>query len=81
VKEAAVIGVAHPRWSERPLAAVVLRPGCEVTVEALREHLAGRFPKFWLPDAVVFVAEIPRTSTGKFKKSELRQAYADHFTR
>jgi fatty-acyl-CoA synthase len=81
VQEAAVIGVPHPKWSERPLAAVVLRPGCELTLEALREHLAGRFPKFWLPDAVVFVAAIPRTSTGKFKKSELRLAYADHFTR
>jgi len=84
VKEAAVIGVPHPRWSERPLAAVVLRPGrdaAEITLEALREHLAGRFPKFWLPDAVVFVDAIPRTSTGKFKKSELRAAYMDYFAR
>ncbi len=81
VKEAAVIGVPHPKWSERPLAAVVLRPGCEVTIEALRDHLAGRFPKYWLPDAVVFVEAIPRTSTGKFKKSDLRAAYADHFSR
>jgi fatty-acyl-CoA synthase len=80
VKEAAVIGVPHPRWCERPLAAVVLRPGCEVTLESLREHLAARFPKFWLPDAVVFVESIPRTSTGKFKKSELRAAYAGYFT-
>jgi fatty-acyl-CoA synthase len=84
VKEAAVIGVPHPRWSERPLAAVVPRPGCgatEITLEALREHLAGRFPKFWLPDAIVLVEAIPRTSTGKFKKSELRAAYMDYFAR
>jgi fatty-acyl-CoA synthase len=63
---------------------VVLRPGSEgteATVAALREHLAGRFPKYWLPDAVVFVESIPRTSTGKFKKSELRQMYEGYFTR
>jgi fatty-acyl-CoA synthase len=85
VREAAVIGVPHPKWSERPIAAVVLRPGIEVTADelaaSLREQLAERFPKFWLPDAVVLVPAIPRTSTGKFKKSELRQAYADYFTR
>ena len=74
-----MIGVPHPKWGERPLAAVVLRPGCEVTLEALREHLAPRFLKYWLPDAVVFIDAIPRTSTGKFKKSDLRQAYADYF--
>jgi fatty-acyl-CoA synthase len=82
VKEAAVIGVPHPRWSERPLAVVVLRPGSEgteATIAALREHLAGRFAKYWLPDAVVFVESIPRTSTGKFKKSELRQTYQGYF--
>jgi fatty-acyl-CoA synthase len=79
VREAAVIGVPHPKWGERPLAVVVLRPGCEVTLDALREHLAPRFLKYWLPDAVVFVDAIPRTSTGKFKKSDLRQAYAAYF--
>ncbi len=84
VKEAAVIGLPHPKWGERPLAAVVLRPGGEATdatIAALRDHLAGRFPKYWLPDAVVFVDAIPRTSTGKFKKSDLRQTYADFFSR
>ena len=82
VKEAAVIGVPHPKWSERPIAAVVLRPGHDaaaVTLEALRAHLGDRFPKFWLPDAVVLVEAIPRTSTGKFKKSELRAAYLGFF--
>jgi fatty-acyl-CoA synthase len=84
VKEAAVIGVPHPKWIERPLAAVVLRPGCEpneATIAALRDHLAPRFPKYWLPDAFLFIEAIPRTSTGKFKKSDLRQTYADYFTR
>jgi fatty-acyl-CoA synthase len=81
VKEAAVIGVPHPKWGERPLAAVVLRAGCETTLAGLHEHLAGRFAKYWLPDAVVFLEAIPRTSTGKFKKSDLRQTYADYFSR
>ncbi|HWO21584.1 MAG TPA: long-chain fatty acid--CoA ligase [Kofleriaceae bacterium] len=83
VKEAAVFGVPHPKWSERPLAAVVLRPGHEGTEAAraaLLEHLAVPFPKYWLPDAIFFVDSIPKTSTGKFKKSELRQAYADFFS-
>ncbi|MBS1123880.1 MAG: long-chain fatty acid--CoA ligase [Deltaproteobacteria bacterium] len=81
VREAAVIGVPHPKWSERPLAAVVLKPGAEVTAAALREHLATKFPKFWLPDAVVFVEAIPRTSAGKFKKTELRETFRDHFAK
>ena len=78
VQEAAVIGLAHPKWSERPLAVVVKRAGAEVTAEELREFLAARFAKFWLPDAFDFVTEIPRTSTGKFKKTELRARYANH---
>jgi fatty-acyl-CoA synthase len=79
VREAAVVGIPHPKWSERPLAAVVLKPDMQVTADELREHLAPRFPKFWLPDAVVFVEAIPRTSTGKFKKSDLRETYREHF--
>ncbi|MEJ7598943.1 MAG: long-chain fatty acid--CoA ligase [Kofleriaceae bacterium] len=79
VREAAVIGVPHPKWSERPLAAVVLKPGAQVTADELRAHLADRFPKFWLPDAVVFVETIPRTSAGKFKKTELRDTFHAHY--
>jgi fatty-acyl-CoA synthase len=75
VKEAAVIGVPHPKWSERPLAAVVLKEGQTCTPDDLRSVLAGRFPKFWIPDAFVFVDAIPRTSAGKFKKSELRETF------
>jgi fatty-acyl-CoA synthase len=75
VREAAVVGVPHPKWSERPLAAVVLRAGCTCNDDELRAFLAPRFAKFWLPDAFVFVDEIPRTSAGKFKKSELRDRY------
>lgn len=77
VLEAAVIGVPHPRWSERPIAVVVLRPGGEATADQLRDFLAPRFARFWLPDAFVFAESIPRTSTGKFKKRELRDQYRD----
>jgi fatty-acyl-CoA synthase len=77
VKEAAVIGVAHPKWSERPLAVVVLKQGATATSEELREFLAERFAKWQLPDAFVFSDAIPRTSVGKFLKSKLREQYAD----
>ena len=77
VREAAVIGVAHPKWSERPLAAVVLKPNSIVTEGDLRAFIAPRFPKFWLPDAFVFVDSIPRTSAGKFKKTALREQFRD----
>ena len=76
VREAAVIGVPHAKLQERPLAVVVLNDGQQVTPEELRGFLAGRFAKWQLPDAIVFAGEIPRTSVGKFKKSELRERYA-----
>ncbi|WP_218109941.1 long-chain fatty acid--CoA ligase [Oligoflexus tunisiensis] len=75
VREAAVIGVPHPKWSERPLAVVVLKPGAKASSDELKEHMAPHFAKFQLPDAFVFVDAIPRTSAGKFKKTELRQEY------
>ena len=77
VKEAAVIGVPHPKWQERPLAAVVLKEGASATPEELRAHLAKSFAKWQLPDAFVFVAEIPRTSVGKFKKTALREQFGN----
>jgi fatty-acyl-CoA synthase len=80
VREAAVIGVAHPRWSERPLAVVVFRTGQEVSADELRAFLAPSFPKYWLPDAFEVVEEIPRTSAGKFKKTALRERFRDYFT-
>jgi fatty-acyl-CoA synthase len=72
VAEAAVIAVPHPAWQERPLAVVVLHDGASATGEDLIEHLRPSFASWWLPDAVEFVDEIPRTATGKFKKAELR---------
>jgi len=81
VKEAAVIGVPHPKWQERPLAVVVKCAGANADDEALRreliELLAGRFAKWQLPDAIVFVETIPRTSVGKFQKSRLREQFKD----
>ncbi|MGH9670104.1 MAG: long-chain fatty acid--CoA ligase [Terriglobales bacterium] len=75
VAEAAVIAVPHPTWQERPLAAVVLRNGATVTAEELRDFLAARFAKWQLPEAIVFVHELPHTSTGKLLKSRLREQY------
>ena len=75
VAEAAVVPTADARWGERPLAVVVVKPGRTVTADALRAFLAPAFPKWWLPEAVEFVSEIPRTSAGKFKKSALRERF------
>jgi fatty-acyl-CoA synthase len=77
VKEAAVVGVPHPKWQERPIAAVVLKDGAKATPEELRAFLAQSFAKWQLPDAFVFLPEIPRTSVGKFKKIALRAQFAD----
>ena len=77
VREAAVIAVKHPKWDERPLAVVVLAPGTSASAQELRSHLAPHFARFWLPDAFVFVPEIPRTSTGKMMKAKLRQQFND----
>jgi len=75
VQEAAVIAVPHPRWQERPLAVIVLKPSAKATADDIRHYLAERFAKWMLPDAYVFVSEIPRTSTGKFLKTKLREEY------
>ena len=77
VAEAAVIGVPHPKWQERPLAVVVAKDGDFVEAEELRAFLAEKFAKWQLPDAFVFASEIPRTSVGKFLKLKLREQYAD----
>jgi len=77
VREAGVIAVPHPKWDERPVAVVVLRPGATATPDELREFLASRFAKWQLPDAFVFLDELPHTSTGKLSKLELRKRFAD----
>ena len=72
VMEAAVIGVPDPRWDERPMACVVLKPGSEVTADELRAWLSERTAKFWLPERWTFITEVPKTSVGKFDKKVLR---------
>ncbi len=78
VAESAVIGVTHPKWSERPLACVVVNAGEELGKEELIEFLQERIPKWWLPDDVIFIDEVPKTSVGKFSKKTLRERYADY---
>jgi fatty-acyl-CoA synthase len=78
VAEAAVIGVPHPKWSERPLACVVVREGESLTKVEVMEFLDGRVAPWWLPDDVVFIDEVPKTSVGKFSKKDLRERFADH---
>jgi fatty-acyl-CoA synthase len=75
VAEAAVIAVPDEKWDERPMAVVVLRDGKEATPDELREHLSGQFAKWQLPERVEYMDEIPRTATGKFKKTALREQF------
>lgn len=77
VAEAAVIGVKHVKWQERPMAVVVKRPGMEVTAEDLLEHLGHRVVSWWIPDLIEFTDELPKTGTGKFDKKIIRSEYAD----
>ncbi|MGI8791946.1 MAG: long-chain fatty acid--CoA ligase [Acidimicrobiales bacterium] len=78
VAEAAVIGIAHQKWQERPLACVVVREGEQLTSEEVLRYLDGKVAKWWMPDEVVFVEEIPKTSVGKFSKKTLRENFADY---
>ncbi len=77
VLQAAVIGVPHPKWDERPLLVVVPRPGEPPTKSELLAWLDGRVAKWWIPDDVAFVERIPMTATGKISKVELRQQFKD----
>ena len=78
VAEAAVIGVRHPKWQERPLACVVVKEGESVTKDEIITFLDGRVAKWWIPDDVVFIDEVPKTSVGKFSKKDLRERFADY---
>ncbi|MDP6707456.1 MAG: 3-(methylthio)propionyl-CoA ligase [Alphaproteobacteria bacterium] len=78
VAEAAVIGVAHPKWDERPLLVIVRTTGSQVTAEEILAFMEGKIAKWWLPDDVVFTDEIPHTATGKIQKVELREQFKDH---
>jgi fatty-acyl-CoA synthase len=77
VAEAAVIGVPDEKWDERPMVSVVVREGASVTAAELREFLAGKVARWQLPERWTFIAEVPKTSTGKFDKKVLRARYAE----
>ncbi len=77
VAEAAVVAATHPTWVERPVAVIAFKDGESATREELRDSISPQFSNWWLPDAFVFVPEIPKTSTGKFLKSALREEYRD----
>lgn len=79
VAEAAVIGVAHPKWQERPLLLVQLHRGEDCAKDEIMAHLADKVARWWLPDDIIFVDELPHTATGKLLKTELRKRHGDHF--
>jgi fatty-acyl-CoA synthase len=78
VAEAAVISARHPKWDERPLLLVRAAPGCTVDPAEVMKVYEGQVPKWWLPDAVLVVDELPHTATGKLQKNALRAKYGDH---
>jgi fatty-acyl-CoA synthase len=78
VAEAAVIGIHHPKWDERPLLVVVLKAGQSATKADLLNFMEGKIAKWWLPDDVAFVDEIPHTATGKIQKTVLRERFKDY---
>jgi fatty-acyl-CoA synthase len=78
VAEAAVIGIRHPKWDERPLLVVVLKMGESATKDELLGFMEGKIAKWWMPDDVAFVDEIPHTATGKIQKTALREKFKNH---
>jgi acyl-CoA synthetase (AMP-forming)/AMP-acid ligase II len=78
VAEAAVIGVAHPKWDERPLLVIVPKPGCSPGRDEMLAFMTGKIAKWWLPDDVVLVEAIPHTATGKIQKTKLREMFRDY---
>jgi len=78
IAEAAVIGVPHPKWDERPVVVAVKKQGAEVTRETLLAFYEGKVAKWMIPDDVVFVAELPHTATGKLSKLTLREQFKDY---
>jgi fatty-acyl-CoA synthase len=78
VLEAAAIGIPHPKWDERPLLLIVRDDGSTVGESEIRDFLSGQMAKWWLPDAIEFVEELPHTATGKLSKKDLRDKYRDY---
>ena len=80
VAECAVVGVPHPKWDERPLLLVVIKPGAELTKEQMLDYLSDKIVKWWMPDEVLFVDELPHTPTGKLLKRDLREIYKELYS-
>jgi fatty-acyl-CoA synthase len=78
VAEAAVIGIRHPKWDERPIVVAVKKAGQDLSKDEVLEFFDGKIAKWWRPDDVVFVAELPHTATGKLSKLTLRQQFKDY---
>ncbi len=78
VAEAAVIGVAHPKWDERPLLVIVVKKDRELTKDAVLAYMQGRIARWWMPDDVVFVEQLPHTATGKIQKMTLRDQFREY---
>jgi fatty-acyl-CoA synthase len=78
IAEAGVIGVSHPKWDERPLVVAVRRAGSKLTTGELLAFYQGRIAKWWMPDDVLFVDELPHGATGKLLKTKLRELYGNH---
>jgi fatty-acyl-CoA synthase len=78
IMEAAVIGVRHPKWDERPLLIVVKKSGAEVSKNAMLEFYEGKVARWCVPDDVVFVEQLPHTATGKLSKLTLREQFKDY---
>ena len=78
VAEAAVIGLPHAKWDERPLLIIVKKPGAEVSKEQIFAHMRGKIAKWWMPDDVTFADDIPHTATGKISKLQLRETFKNY---
>ena len=81
ILEAVVVGIKHPKWDERPLALIKLRiESKSLEKEDIRQYLLKKFPKWQLPDEILFVDEIPKTSVGKLNKKLIRDEYKDYYS-
>jgi fatty-acyl-CoA synthase len=78
VAEAAVIGIRHPKWDERPLLVIVMKKGESISKDDILGFMRGKVANWWMPDDVVFVDEIPHTATGKIQKTTLRERFKDY---
>jgi fatty-acyl-CoA synthase len=77
VAEAAVIGIPHPKWDERPLLLIVVKPDRSPTKQEILAFMQGKIAKWWMPDEVIFIPEIPHTATGKISKKTIRDQFKD----